>query len=347
LIKQPEKYPIAFYLPWFRDERLVEPISNLLASGKAPANDRSQYINALGATRDPRALPALVAVLTNRNSPNAEKQEALQAIANLRDASAALDVLLPLAQDKDNQTRMFALLALGSTHNPKAIDCLIANLKSGNSYVRSMAIFGLACIDDPRAITAAARAVGSFDDMLTNYGTGEEVLRWALLHNPKLSVEDLIAILNQQEASSYWRDAMEALGKTKDPRGLKAMINLLNECSMSIEEQMIAAFASYGTAGVDALLTALSTSDNKGQLVEILGSLGDSRAIEPLMALAKDDEQGEIPGLMEALARLKARDALPFMLKRASSRDESTRLDAIIALGIMRDPQGVDVLLRR
>jgi HEAT repeat protein len=128
----------------------------------------SSAIFALGHIGDPRA----VAILSRyQNHSDAEVRFALAfALGNFTDDATAVDVLVHLTRDEDEDVRdwstfgigaraAFGIGALGEGDSPAVRDALIGRLDDSFEDVRQEAIAGLACLKDERVVPALQLAL--------------------------------------------------------------------------------------------------------------------------------------------------------------------------------------------
>jgi len=110
-------------------------------------------IHALGHIGDPRAVPLLARY---GDHSAAEIRYALAfALGTFTDDATAVDVLVHLTSDEDEDVRdwaTFGIGALGKTDSPAIRDALIARLKDTFEDVRQEAVAGLARLKDDRVL---------------------------------------------------------------------------------------------------------------------------------------------------------------------------------------------------
>jgi len=97
-------------------------------------------------SRDPRAIEPLIALLKDTN--NNTRLFAAFALAQIRDPRV-IDPFIVLLKETDAGTRLSGM-ALGQTSDPRAIQPLVDLLRDANVNVRSSAAFALGQVHDPR-----------------------------------------------------------------------------------------------------------------------------------------------------------------------------------------------------
>jgi len=237
---------------------------------------------------------------------------AVEALGELGDPQAVGPLIYCLeGPGEDIALREKASLALGLIGDPRAIDPLVSTLKDDNWGVRR----------------AAAEALGKF---AWEPGRGEiGVLYWisrlvlydydldcqyvndeavdALVQIGDLAVEPLIELLhcNDRLLSSA---AIEALGRTGDPRAIEPLVSLLEEENNWIRKKAVESLGDI--AGLKDLRPLVSIIEHcamsKGvckAAINALGKIGDPRAVEPLVSLLADEDMRD--AAEKALERLR------------------------------------------
>ena len=101
---------------------------------------------------------------------------------------------------------------------------------------------------------------------------------------------DNVQVLIKALKSSVKKERLEAvyeLGKTRDPRVIKALIQALKDENYEVRNAVSSVLPGIVHRGVKAFIEALWDPDRGVQLyaISVLGSIGDPRAIEPLIKL--------------------------------------------------------------
>jgi len=229
---------------------------------------------ALGKTRDPKAIPILLERL--RKSESVEMAKAAARALRYFDDPQVIQALTEVAANKNinEKVRETAVQSLGEIGNPEVVDTLIPILEEGSA--KPYPTLG----DTLRAETA--RALGR-------------------IGNPK-AIEPLIRTLQKEwEWSKFGlRQAIiDALGNFRDPQLTNALVGAL-----SSDYHTAAAAAELlkkirDRRAVEPLIRIVEGDGNKGVYydhrrrfaAEILGVLGDPRAIPALAKALHDDEE--------------------------------------------------------
>jgi HEAT repeat protein len=110
---------------------------------------------ALGATRDPRAVPQLCKQATTDEDAGS-RSTAAAALGDIADA-AAVNTLIGLLTDSDDSVRLNAAKSLGKLKDSRAVTPLVSCLEDRKYGVRGTAIEALGAIGDPAAVEPLAR----------------------------------------------------------------------------------------------------------------------------------------------------------------------------------------------
>jgi HEAT repeat protein len=139
------------------DPRAVEPLIAALKDNDFMV--RSEVATALGKMKEPRAVRPLIALLNDtRAGVWASVRGALTEIG-----APAVESLIFALRDNERHIRDGAAVVLGRIKDPRAVEPLIWALKDKVSHVRATAAEALGKIGDPRAVkplTALLRQVG-------------------------------------------------------------------------------------------------------------------------------------------------------------------------------------------
>ena len=211
---------------------------------------------ALGRLGGPRAIEALVGVLTDKDR-------------NVAHTRMGTDRCLIAAED--------ALAGLGSL----AVEPLVAAYKSGNIMDMEGFVSILAQIDDQQARDLLVEIMQEENDH-TSIKAAFELAR---LKDSRV-LEPMIARLEEQDAGG----AASALGELGDSRAAGPLVALLKRTATDINWDSLhradEALVKLGEGAVEALLSVIKHDGVGERAADILGKISDPRAIEPLAAVA-------------------------------------------------------------
>ena len=228
---------------------------------------------------------------------------------------SAVPSLLEAVKGEYFTVRSRAALALGKIGDARAIPLVLQLLKDPEDEVRIAACLSLGFFKDP----------STFDDI-----TG------VLLDDPKIEVRQAAA---------------KALGNTGHPAALPYLLEALHDSYWWYEREyaasdLLSAIEKMGTAAVDPLIEALQNKEGTVRkfAANLLGRLGDPRAIEPLGMALYDlhHEVGKVSA--ESLARFGA-PVLEVLVEALRHPEMWIRIHAIGALARIKDGRVTPILL--
>ena len=228
--------------------------------------------------------------------PNVEKLNRKGNVSGLIEA---------LGYRKDAAVRVAAAEALGRMYDPLAIQPLTAATRDESPEVRVSAVRALGWITNVHIV--APPTVATWDDVSPLSTAVFKALVGGLEHQR----------LDLRTASA------RALGDLGSQRAAAALIEALNDWEM--REAAAQALASIGAPAIDSLVAFLVPAlvDQEGQYLiaasaaaEILGDIGDTRAIPELVAVL---EKTDSPTTRGALVAAKALDQLGWRPDRSQA----------------------------
>jgi len=316
------------------DARAVEP---LVAALQHPhVNVEQAVVAALEQLGDPRAVEPLVAALQDRGVPI--RQAAAGALGQLGDARAVEPLVLAL-QDADEGVRQAAAGALGQLGDARAVEPLVvAAARGSRAAAEALRRLGPAAVEpllerlkdqnrDNDARQHAAAALGQIGDAR--------------------AVEPLVAALEDADPDVRWAvaKALETLGwqpvdKTHRARHAVALRDWATAVALGAaavaplvtalqggwhRDVVMAAAHALGTIGdgraVEPLVEWLQAwgTDKRVAAAEALGQLGDARAVEPLLVVVKAEDGATHKNSPSRVAATAMR-ALQQVLERSAAR---------------------------
>ena len=163
-------------------------------------------------------------------------------------------------------------------------------------------------------------------------------------------VPTLGAVLRDRyEDASIRASAGEALAKIKDPDAVPALIQEMREVDEHATPLLAEAVVRFGKMATSAALGLLSDQDNPAVRVwaaRILGSIGDSAAIEPLISRLRDRQELLRAAAANALGSFGDRRALqPLMQVMLRDPAPQVRAQAATAVGQIAGDQAASILV--
>ncbi|MDE0684375.1 MAG: HEAT repeat domain-containing protein [Candidatus Poribacteria bacterium] len=225
------------------------------------------------------------------------------------------------------QVRMHAAKLLGSIQDETAIPDLVRLLADPNNYVKDTAINALNRIGDPATAplleVLATKARNLIPDEDTGFTADYQYIASAY-------IDDLWM---KKYRIGTQAAAIQTLGLLKAEAAVRPLIKeLANE---ELQGNALAALVEMRGVAVPPMLDALKNDTNeiRIKIAEALGTIGDRRAITPLIDALNNDPHKEVKALAAiGLGDMRARRAVP-VLTEALSYDDTTATNAAEALG--------------
>ena len=252
--------------------RAVDTLIEAVQDDMADDDARAVAAEALGKSRDPKAIPVLTKQLLVGFSTKVLKACA-RALRHFNDPEVA-HALIRVATNKklSENLRQAAVESLGDIRNPQAVDTLIRILedRSDNSQIRIEAARALGRTDDAKAIEPMIRTLESERGSVA--GTVGEAIAKALgaFRDPRVTDALVKALAREYHIA---RGASESLKKLRDRRAVEPLIRLVDPPDDK---------ANY-------------RNHEREFAAQILGVLGDPRAIPALAKALHDDYCERLP----------------------------------------------------
>jgi HEAT repeat protein len=242
------------------------------------------------------------------------------------------DVLIELLNDDDPLIKVAACEALGNLKSRKAVEHIFPLLYDINFWVRSCACIALGEIGDKKALaqlleklqdeshwvrSAACEALGKIGD--------------------KQAAEDLAYLSLYDESEIVREAAIKALTAIGDVV-ISPYLNALLSDDLNKKFKAMDILVKEGKIVLYSLLSLLESPSAtlKASVCEILGRIGDERAIEGLAKLFNDKDLNVRIAAINAVANIKSEKAGNYLLNLLSSPDPKLAdlaKEALIKLG--------------
>ncbi|MBF0548318.1 MAG: HEAT repeat domain-containing protein [Candidatus Riflebacteria bacterium] len=283
------------------DRRAIRPLKDM--SGEHKNEVESAVVYGLGILKAKDVFENIVLTLQTR-----KERWAINALGNLQDWRA-FEVFISLLADPNWENRDNLIHYLGVLGDPRAIDTFICSLKDPDPLVRSSSVWALGNLKVKRAIPGITDSLTDSDKLVRGHAA-----RALSIFQEIQPPEKLVELLKDKDTWVRLKAAV-ALADLKDPRGIPVLIEFLGrdymeeefmearQCLTSLDETRI----------LDPLILSLQASDayfSRKYAVEILGNLGNVKAVQPLIEILDDmDEEVRIK-VMVALGKLKAKEVV-------------------------------------
>ena len=280
------------------------------------------------------AIKPLINILKTEKSSSDHKVIALASLVELskrygQEEKQRIGSALMLAlKDREEKVRVFASQALGVLGETRAVNALgtagndevtrqIGRMKSPDITVRAM------------AADEVTRQIGR---MKSPDSTVRDMAAWKLGKlGDRRAVPTLIQASQDDEFAVRY-SAVSALGEIGDPRAVAALINVLTgpDYPLSVEAQK--ALLKIGSPAVLQVIPVLNHEKTlvRTAVADLLGELGDKRAIEPLLAAL--DDRSIRASVTKALAKLADKRTEKSLRALLNDREYSVRIWAAVAL---------------
>jgi len=300
---------IADYLVWREIESATSRSPDMVAWANIPSRLQD---NMRGYVRSPHAFfasetEAVIRIIGERqggearlavhlnNAESATRVAAARALAEHTVEAGVVEALVKAASSEDAQIRIAALSSLAKSTDPKASQAVIKGMGDSETSVRVAAAQAAASHE---AQSVVDPLVGLLEDSDTN------VLVAACASLGTLKCQKAVPRIKELQASEDQRisvaatDALKAIGTLSS---LEAARVKLGTARLATDELDALAEAKDKTV-VPKLIAELQSKHKAdqsyaNQLVKVLGDIGDSRAVEPLLGLLRDSPgtHGELP----------------------------------------------------
>ena len=321
-----------------RDARALEPAIALLKDRNPEVREAMAY--ALGRLRDARAVEPLIDALKQGGRASYSA-----AMALLQIGSPPVRPLIAALGHKDvdvSGAAAFALEELGSA----AVEPLIAALKDDDGGVRKMAASVLGWLRVRRAVQPLIAALTDADD-----GVRKQAASALGAIGDARAVKSLIGKLKQRRGAvrEAAADALDQLGWTPDRGQAAAWYWVINRKGNWKKECL-----AIGSAAVVPLIATLADKEKtaRAAAANLLGQIGDTRPVEPLLAVLKDDPYArvEAAGALAGIGDARAVDPLMHMLGSGKYRERKAAAQGLVKLfqsGKLSDGQKRSILAQR
>jgi len=334
---------------------------------------RAGVAEALGLSRDPRAVPPLVEA--SRDPVGAVRREAARGLGLLGDPWAK-DALIVVLGDSDAGAARAAVEALVAIGEPAVPPLCTALEHSISKTHRRNVILTLGGISDPAAFIPLLNSLSSTYYVVRQAAIralsayGEEVVDELIpmVQTSQVPIDVLVREAREQKNKRLRLRAVRALGEIKNAAAIRPLRALMQESDRDIEVTTQAALSKIGCAAwarygavialgnighakaVPALVRALEDSSEyvRCEAARALVKVPDAIAILPLIeALGNDDDPVVRREAAVALRALGEQSPVVAHAFRQALGDDSweVRAEAARALGRVDDEQSVVPLL--
>ncbi len=132
------------------------------------------------------------------------------------------------------------------------------------------------------------------------------------------------------------------IGKTQD-----GLVRDLESSDRKVREKAAVSLVSMGNRSVKPLIGVMDSGSDRAKFIalQVLGSLGDSTALEPILECIDHDHEHIRSAAVEALGKLGSKKCYGALSRACRDSMDIVRESAVIALGNFWDPANLDVFL--
>ena len=345
----------------YKDLKIVSAATGALVKIGEPAvgpliqilNDEDPRIRiiaatALGEIGNTQAIEPLADVL--RRDDIAEKEAAL-ALAKI--GKPAFDALIQALGNKSAIVRLLTLDTLSRIKDERAVDYLIQALEDENWEVRKKAAEGLGEMGDPKAVESLSKTLGDKRSLKKE----DFILALEHLKLIRLAVIDalvkigvkigkpaiaLIQVFKEGDPEVRPIETLEYVEAALDRIGWKPQ-DATERAYYLIMKKQWELLAELGKPAVEPLIQALRYNNFRREATEVLGEIGDARAIEPIIQVMPYEKGIFIDRMNRALTKITGKPAVEPLIQALKYKD--LRLEATSILGDIGDARAVEPLI--
>jgi HEAT repeat protein len=297
---------------------VVEPLVQLMSDGEA--NLRMHAALALGELHAQEAAPVLVGALEDPDEN--VRFHAIEALGRLG-AAESIDPLSKIAASDNFFLAFAAIDALSKTDDARVAPLMVSLLEQ--ELLRPAAIETLAAIGDEDCVPALARALNAPES-----DTAAIASALVRIHSRYDDGLDAGSFIIEAAARSIAADGHAALAATAAADGPH-------------RADVVTVLGWVGEAAVDSLVALVGQPSLHNAIVESVTAIGDA-AVVPLMQRLEASTPDARAAAAELLGRLGDRRALPPLVRALDDADAEVVAAAAGALGALGTPNVVDPL---
>ncbi len=297
-------------------------------------NERYKAAKKLRKLSDKKAVLPLINALIEYNDNWKFRQVIIETLVNIGDE--AVEPLITVLNNDDEDVRYSAVIALGKIENTQAIEPLVTLLLDENVYVRKYTVEALENLSwEPK----------SDYDKVVNLFAKDNKQDWIILSTNLL--KQLVDAL-KYDSCRIRVSAVWVLGEIGNPNTIGPLIEAL-KCKDEKEREVVAnALVKFGHEAVLPLIIALKSDDYNTPIwaTWILGEIGDPRAVVPLIESIIDNKTKYHyeEKVEDALVKIDYLSIYP-LISSLRSNDNDVRITISNVLGRVRDSNAIDPLI--
>jgi hypothetical protein len=159
--------------------------------------------------------------------------------------------------------------------------------------------------------------------------------------------DELTQVLSSDDSRYARQDAVYSLGRLHDIRVIEPLIKaMLSDEYCGVRSVAATMISEFGYRHEFAMALKDCHHSVRQEVARILGQIGDSRAVEPLIEALKDPDIGARCDVAIALGKIGNTCATDPLITLLDCENESVRVAAVTALGNVEDPRAVQALAK-
>ncbi len=271
----------------------------------------------------------------------------------LKSENQTFEALIQALGNKSAIVRLLTVNALSRIGDERAVDYLIQALEDENWEVRKKAAEGLGEMGDPRAVESLSKTLGDTRSLkkedfilaLEHLKLIRFVVIDALVKIGVKIGKPAIALIQTFKEGDPAIRPIETLGYVEaalDKIGWKPQ-DATERAYYLIMKKQWELLAELGKPAVEPLIQALRYSNFRREATEVLGEIGDARAIEPIIQVMPYEKGIFIDTMNRALTKITGKPAVEPLIQALKYKD--LRLEAISILVDIGDARAVEPLI--
>ncbi len=281
---------------------------------------------------------------------------AIQAIGRLKDRRALGSLLDLLHREQNGEVRVAALEIVPSLKplNPDELEMILRLLNDPDAQVKREAVNSLGKLGDVRAVPELVRLLKQDESSAMRQASAYALGRLCDETNRKIILDALIEASKKDKTIEVREAAAFSLGSIGGEQAEKRLIDLLKAKKEDIRVIRTAAERLGELKSIDAVDPLLELLKNdKPELrraaVIALGTIGDRRAMKPLLYKLKDEDVYVRTEVSRALEKFETRDNTSQesddLIKGLEDASPRVRIESAQKLTELKDPEMVPHLI--
>ncbi len=297
----------------------------------------------LGKIGDPQAVPVLLEQLVDKD--RAVEKAVISALALLKD-KRAVDALLQAVRSKDDAVREIAALGIKEIGDMETIHALIDDLKSNDRNIRRRVAEALGKVDNDEAIEPLITVLEKDSEPMVQSAAAVSLGEM----RAGGAFDIFVRSLQEPNTTKSVRVACaQGLGLLQDTKAIPILLRYIMDASRDLRIAIAEAVRRLGgRTVVDTQMKRLlgGSDTEKEEAKNILGALGDPRAILPLLTQFQGADAPLKASIATILSELRNVGTVDNLAGAIASADEQVKADGDEIHRGLKDPETTTILLQ-